>query len=48
MVTGADAGYRLCEQALDADPNNVLALITLSTKFYFPVIINLSVDPQAD
>jgi TolB-like protein len=44
----AEAGYRLCEQALDADPNNVLALITLSTKFYFPVMINLSVDPQAD
>ena len=34
----ADAGYRLCEQALDADPNNVLALTTLSTKFYLPVI----------
>jgi len=31
--TEADAGYRLCEQALDADPNNVGALTMLSTKF---------------
>ena len=31
--TEAEAGYRLCEQALDADPNNVLALTTLSAKF---------------
>ena len=44
----AEAGYRLCEQALDADPNNVLALTTLATKFYLPVMINLSADPQAD
>ena len=44
----ADAGYRLCEQALDADPNNVLALTTLSSKFYLPVILHRSADPQAD
>jgi len=44
----AEAGYRLCEQALDADPNNVLALRTLSIKFYLPVIMNRSADPQAD
>ena len=44
----AQAGYRLCEQALDADPNNVLALRTLSIKFYLPVIMNRSADPQAD
>ena len=44
----ADAGYRLCEQALDADPNNVLALTTLSVKFYLPVMIGRSADPQAD
>ena len=44
----ADAGYRLCEQALDADPNNVLALTTLSAKFYLAVFLHLSADPQAD
>ena len=44
----ADAGYRLCQQALDADPNNTLALTTLAAKFYLPVMINLSADPQAD
>ena len=44
----AEAGYRLCQQALDADPNNVLALITLSVKFYLPVMLNRSADPRAD
>jgi len=44
----ADAGYRLCEQALNADPNNALALVTLSIKFYLPVMMNISADPQAD
>ena len=44
----ADAGYRLCEQALDADPNNVLALIILCLKFYLPVMLLRSADPQAD
>ena len=44
----AEAGYRLCQQALDADPNNILALTTLAAKFYLPVMINLSADPQAD
>ncbi len=44
----AEPGYRLCEQALDADPNNVYALLTLSIKFYLPVILNLSADPRAD
>ena len=43
----AEAGYRLCEQALDADPNNVLALITLSVKFYLPVMTEPQADPQA-
>jgi len=33
----ADAGYRLCEQGLAADPNNVRALGYLSQKFFFPV-----------
>ncbi len=46
--TEAEAGYRLCEQALDADPNNVLALLILSIKFYLPVMIGLSADPHAD
>ena len=44
----AEAGYRLCEQALDADPNNVLALAILPVKFYLPVMLNRSADPQAD
>ena len=44
----AEAGYRLCEQALNADPNNVYALITLAVKFYLPVMLNRSADPQAD
>ena len=46
--TEADAGYRLCEQALDADPNNVGALTMLSTKFWLPVIMNRSADRRAD
>jgi len=46
--TEAEAGYRLCEQALDADPNNVLALTTLSAKFCLLVFILRSADPQAD
>ena len=44
----ADAGYRLCEQALAADPNNVRALNWLSNKFYVPVLIGMSADPKAD
>jgi adenylate cyclase len=44
----ADAGYRLCQQALDIDPNNIDALTTLPVKFYLPVMLNRSADPQAD
>jgi len=44
----AETGYRLCEQALDADPSNVGALLTLSSKFYMPVMIGRGADPQAD
>jgi adenylate cyclase len=44
----AEAGYALCEQALVADPNNPVALRTLSMKFYFPAAIGRSVDPKAD
>ena len=45
---GSGSGYRLCQQALDADPNNVLALTTLAVKFWLPVILNRNADPQAD
>jgi adenylate cyclase len=44
----AEAGYRLCEQALDTDPNNLLALNMLTVKFYVPVLLGQSTDPQAD
>jgi adenylate cyclase len=41
----ADAGYRLCEQALAIDPNNLRALSMLSVKFWVPVGIGRSADP---
>ena len=44
----ADAGFRLCEQALVLDPNNVRALTFLSAKFWLPVFLGLSADPKAD
>jgi adenylate cyclase len=44
----AEAGFRLCEQALAIDPNNVLALSYLSVKFYLPIALGSSVDPKAD
>jgi TolB-like protein/class 3 adenylate cyclase/cytochrome c-type biogenesis protein CcmH/NrfG len=44
----ADAGYRLCEQALAADPNNIRALHFLSVKFFLPVALGLSADPKGD
>ena len=44
----AEAGFRLCEQALALDPNNVFALILLSIKYWQPVSHNLSADPKAD
>ena len=44
----AEAGYRLCEQALGVDPNNLLALNMLAVKFYLPVMIQSSAGPQAD
>ena len=44
----AEAGYRLCEQALDADSDNVNALAFLAIKFYLPVMMGVSTDPQAD
>ena len=44
----AEAGFHLCEQALAADPNNVLALLILSVRFWQPVSHSLSADPAAD
>ncbi len=44
----AEAGFRLCEQALAVDPNNVFALIILSIKYWQPVSHNLSADPKGD
>ena len=44
----ADAGYRLCEQALAADANNARALAWLSAKFAFAVIWGRSADPKSD
>jgi tetratricopeptide (TPR) repeat protein len=44
----ANAGYRLCEQALDTDPNNLLALDWLAVKFWLPVGLSFSADPKAD
>ncbi len=44
----AQAGFRLCEQALTLDPNNVDALALLSIKYWQPVSHSLSADPKAD
>ena len=44
----AEAGFHLCEQALAADPNNVLALAVSSIRFWQPVSHHLSADPKAD
>ncbi len=44
----AQAGFRLCEQALTLDPNSVFALAILSIKYWQPVSHNLSADPKAD
>jgi adenylate cyclase len=44
----AEAGYRLCKQALALDPDNGLALIMMSMKFWMPVSENRSADPKGD
>ena len=44
----AEAGYRLCEQALAVDPQNVSALVALAAKFWMPVAIGRSADPLGD
>jgi tetratricopeptide (TPR) repeat protein len=43
----AQATFRLCEQALEADPNDVRALSYLSLKFWLPVGLGRSADPMA-
>src|SRR6266849_2764382 len=43
-----DSAYRLCEQALQIDPENVRALTHLSFKFIFSVAFFASPDRQAD
>jgi adenylate cyclase len=45
---GAQATFRLCEQALAADSGNVRALSYLSLKYWFPVGLGRSADPTAD
>ncbi len=44
----AQAGFRLCEQALTLAPDNVHALAVLSVRYWQPVSHHLSVDPKAD
>jgi adenylate cyclase len=44
----AEAGYRLCEQALESDPDNVTALAMLATKFSSRLTNDQSSDRQAD
>jgi adenylate cyclase len=44
----ADAGYRLCEQALASDPNNIRALAWLSAKFLYSVNYGRSADREGD
>ena len=44
----AEAGFHLCEQALEIDPNNVLALATLTTAFVARVLTAQSPDRDAD
>jgi adenylate cyclase len=44
----ADTVYRLCEEALKQDPNNVTALTTLAGKYYVRVATARSADPKGD
>lgn len=44
----AEAEYRLCERALDADPNNVIALSVSSVGYTMPILLGRSTDPRAD
>jgi adenylate cyclase len=44
----ADAGFRLCEQALALDPNNSRALTFLGVKFWLPAALGFSADFKGD
>jgi adenylate cyclase len=44
----ADAGYPLCERALQIDPDNVRALRVLAVKSFMPFNLGTSLDPEAD
>jgi TolB-like protein/DNA-binding winged helix-turn-helix (wHTH) protein len=43
-----EPGFPLCEQALAIDPNNVVALNVLSTKYWSPAVNGRSADPEGD
>ena len=43
-----EPGFPLCEQALAIDPDNVVALHVLSTKYWSPAINGRSADPEGD
>jgi len=45
---GAEAGFDLCERALEIDPDNVRALSILAEKFATRVTTKQSIDPEAD
>ena len=47
-LTERDSAYRLCEQALQIDPENIRALAVLSFKFIHRVAYYASLDRQAD
>jgi TolB-like protein/tetratricopeptide (TPR) repeat protein len=44
----AEAGYRICKQALEADPNNVTALSMSSMWLTAAILLGRSTDPRAD
>jgi TolB-like protein/DNA-binding winged helix-turn-helix (wHTH) protein len=46
--TKDEPGFPLCEQALAIDPDNVLALHVLSTKYWSPALNGRSADPEGD
>jgi TolB-like protein/DNA-binding winged helix-turn-helix (wHTH) protein/cytochrome c-type biogenesis protein CcmH/NrfG len=46
--TKDEPGFPLCERALAIDPNNVLALNVLATKYWSPAINGRSADPEGD
>jgi adenylate cyclase len=43
-----EPGFPLCEQALAIDPNNLIALHVLSTKYWSPAVNGRSADPEGD